>query len=248
MKRNVIVLGVLMASGAALGVGFLDPQSAPLVLELRGPLWAAVMAGGLGLREHMRAFGSVGEGRGGGTPQGRGFVRPLAAPASSAASEPVTLATLNTRLQFRGALLVQQSQQTIANAVETKLTWGALSLVYGITGIWSSVQPGRLTVPAGVTAVRIVGGVTWEAALATGRRNLAIFKNGARTNQDGTLPEVTATQAASTQTFCMNIVSPVLVVTPGDYFELAVLYADGGTSTRTAGLPNPTFFALEVVQ
>jgi hypothetical protein len=95
----------------------------------------------------------------------------------------------------------------------------------------TSVNPSRLTVPAGVTAVIIVGQIEWSAGLTTVDTWQGLFtirKNGS--GGQGTIDARPSVANAAGNIYTTTIISGPLVVAPGDYFELVA---------QGSGLANP---------
>ena len=106
------------------------------------------------------------------------------------------------------------------------------------TRFWSAGTPTRLTVPAGVTKVRLKGNIDWTFG-GSGYRHVWVHKNGSpffgmgRESDEGD---------AGVQ----SIGSAVVDVTLGDYFEL-IARQTSGTSKNVAA-DELTWFAIEVVE
>lgn len=151
--------------------------------------------------------------------------------------ETSTLDIANTR--FRGALIKKASDLTGQNMTTlTALTWD--TEVYDV-GNWFAIgNPTRLTVPAGVTKVRVSGQIALASITADMWVAMAVNKNNAVF--DGYARQVS--EVGST-TPGLNIHSAVVAVTAGDYFELKVqLETDTTVDITAAG----SWFAIEAVQ
>lgn len=90
----------------------------------------------------------------------------------------------------------------------------------------------RLTVPAGVTRVRVYGGLS--GASATGQFILTISKNGT---------ELASTENDTAGADNLSMALPALSVSPGDYFELLAF-----SSVNRNVTPDKTYFAIEAVE
>jgi len=114
------------------------------------------------------------------------------------------------------------------------------------SGIFSVGLPTRLTVPAGVSYVRLTAQVDIQSN-ATGQRIAWVRKNGADPGSND-WPYTSANAVGGSLQTVLNMVSPPLPVVPGDYFEL-VCYQNSG-SRLIAGLTgsNITFFSMDVLQ
>lgn len=118
------------------------------------------------------------------------------------------------------------------------VTWGATE--YDTDSFWSAGNPTRLTVPSGVSKVRLYAGARFAAA-AISYAFLNIDKNGASFLGGGAL-EMEA--MASGFTTRIAIASAPVEVSPGDYFEVQTR---AGASVNLLVDPQ-TYFAVEVLQ
>lgn len=130
------------------------------------------------------------------------------------------------------ALVTQASAQSIPDATTTALSWSTEVVDSG--GWFNPAQPTRFTVPAGVTAIRIVGAA--GTVSATGQLVVSVYKNG--TLAAGCPVQDTDTNGGDT----CSVASGILPVTAGDYFEL-MAYVDGARDTDTTRC----FFSIEMV-
>jgi len=143
---------------------------------------------------------------------------------------------------FRGALVYQTASQTGANyftGAPVAIPWDAES--YDTDSIHDNATNNtRLTVPAGVTKVRLVGGASISNSTSGNFHELSVYKNGSLSypGMAGHRSEVTVTGAG------VPISSPVLDVVAGDYFEMRLT-----SETDTAiDLNSPrTWFAMEII-
>lgn len=110
-------------------------------------------------------------------------------------------------------------------------------------GFWSSSQPNRFTVPAGVTKIRLSASVKVDSADTIENNQFTFGKNGVTQVTSGLgnmgIANVGYSNPGGT------LVSDVLDVVAGDYFEL--FYFSSGTWSANAdrGL---TWFAIELVE
>ncbi len=128
-------------------------------------------------------------------------------------------------LYFSGALVKKAADQTAANyTTDTAVTWDAEEYD---TGGWHDnvTNSERLTVPAGVTRVRVVGQVRLTSMTADEWVQLYIRKNGSAAYAG--IPYHMAEIGTSTP--ALQVVTPPLVVVAGDYFDL-VLAVEADTS------------------
>jgi hypothetical protein len=142
---------------------------------------------------------------------------------------------------LKGALVTKAADQTTADYTTlTAITWDSES--YDTDGFHESVtNPSRLTVPSGVTKVRLTGGVHITSITADMWARIVVTKNGAFANITG-LP---ALLVESGQTIAnINIASPPLTVATNDYFELTLQVETDTSITVEAGT---SWFAIEAV-
>lgn len=145
-----------------------------------------------------------------------------------------------------GALLrlTAASTQTIPDATPTAVTWD--SIQYDDLSFWSGGNPSRITIPAGVTRVRITGGIRWTAS-GTGERKLKVRSNGGTYEANSIWGSDDRPSDASGDA---TITSPILEVTAGQYFELIVEQNSGGgldIDASTAAGNHANFFCVEVI-
>ena len=139
-------------------------------------------------------------------------------------------------LPFKGAMVNLTGNEALAAATPEVLVWDAAEYDFG--GAWTDIggtNPERLTVPAGVTRVRLTANALF--ADATGQAIVRIMKNGADVLGGG------ANETETTGTEIVNVVSAILQVTPGDYFEMEV----EATNVRDVVFGTDTFFSIEAI-
>lgn len=118
------------------------------------------------------------------------------------------------------------------------LTWGQAN--WDKRKAWSASAPTRLTVPKGVSYVRLTGGLYWsESSLSQRALSLQILKDGSAVEGGGRVHLETAGDCV------MNVESGVLQVSEGEYFELVA--NNGGSEISANNLAN-TFFSMEFVK
>lgn len=139
---------------------------------------------------------------------------------------------------FKGALVKRSTgNQTISAGVYTAIQFAAEE--YDTDNFHDNATNNtRLTIPSGVSRVRVSGSVKHSGAPA-GTQITHIRKNGS--NFVGQ-PAIRLTNCDVDVT--MAITSPVVNVVAGDYFELFV-YAASGATIQTAA---ETYFGIEVVE
>lgn len=117
--------------------------------------------------------------------------------------------------------------------------------VYDTAGFWSGAAATRLTVPAGVSKVRLSGAAAFNSAAQSGSLSCSIWRNGAsEPNSMLNVLREGITGFSNNGTWAW---SPVLPVAPGDYFEMRV-HRSGMASVSDLDHDGATFFALEVVE
>lgn len=131
-----------------------------------------------------------------------------------------------------GALVKLSSNETLVNSTDLEIPWDVAE--YDDASFWEGVtNPERLTVPVGVTKVKLAGSGYFEGN-STGRRVLKVIKGGS----DFVGMPITSITPSTANPMYINLASPVLEVTAGNYFELRA-YQDSGSSL--------TFYADETV-
>ena len=141
----------------------------------------------------------------------------------------------------RGALVHLESDPLVSTMVETDVAWEVAS--YDSDACWSAADPTKLTVPADISKVYVVGQSQWEP-WPIGHRRLRILRNGMPV---AGIPAATLNSYSPyiTDDHVLNIVSAPLDVVPGDYFTMEV-YQDVGTDWPLVGSVE-TWFALVLV-
>lgn len=141
---------------------------------------------------------------------------------------------------FRGALVTKNAgHQWVGHAVTTTVDWG--NAVYDTDNIKVG---NRLVVQPGMSKVRVMCSLVWNGGgLVQGTlRQVVVKKNGQFFPGDpvGNVPAVWGT------TTDIQVSSPVLKVSPGDYFECEAYHLNGSAIELLQS--TGTFFAMEVVQ
>jgi hypothetical protein len=145
---------------------------------------------------------------------------------------------------FRGALVRKAADQTTLNATGAgvALTWDSETGGYDTDTIHdNSTEPTRLTVPTGVTRVRLSAQVYWLLTTADTFKLLQLEKNGsfAYVGSASSGTEIGASSGSG------QIHSPVLTVTAGDYFEIR-LFEESDTSITIES--DNSWFAMEIIE
>lgn len=76
---------------------------------------------------------------------------------------------------FRGALVRITADEPVADSTDVAIPWD--DTVYDTDSFWSAGTPTRLTVPAGVTKVRLKDDIDWTFG-GSGYRHVWVHKNG----------------------------------------------------------------------
>ncbi|WP_337875605.1 hypothetical protein [Elioraea sp.] len=141
-------------------------------------------------------------------------------------------------LPFRGALLRRTANYTVSTTgAYVAIPWQ--SAVYDTDAFWNAGQATRLTVPTGVTKVRLAGNIEWQTSPTS--QLVEVRKNGVSVVGGGSF----IVRGDSGYTNQMrNVVSAVIPVVAGDWFDLAVYI---GTAGELRSLER-TWFAIEVVE
>jgi hypothetical protein len=137
---------------------------------------------------------------------------------------------------FKGALLAQTTATTSISPVNTYVNITFDTTVYDTAGGSFTGTSNRLTIPAGVSYVRLLGSIL--GASATDQFIARIVKNGSPTVYS------TINDTDTTGGDGVSALTPVLAVVEGDYFQLQAFSAV--VRSTTAGVS--TWFSIEVVQ
>lgn len=145
------------------------------------------------------------------------------------------------RQVLRGALVRKASDQTGANySAGAQIAWDQET--YDTDSIHDNVTNNtRLTVPSGVSYVRLVGTIALANVAVDTYVIAGILKNGSST-YDGFAGQTVEIGTATTPR--VNLSTPPLAVTAGDYFELRLTAEDTSvdiTATQSS-------FAMEIIE
>jgi hypothetical protein len=120
--------------------------------------------------------------------------------------------------------------------LDVAIPWDAV--VYDTDAFWSAGNPTRLTVPSGVSKVRLKGNIDWTFG-GSGHRHIWMHRSGG-------LFFGTAKESDEGDAGVQSIGCAVVDVTPSDYFELVARQTSG--ATKSAAADELTWFAIEVVE
>lgn len=153
---------------------------------------------------------------------------------------------------FRGALIYKTGSQSILIISEgdpVEVTFAAAR--YDTSSIWSGGSPNRLTVPSGVTRVKIKGNILFNVTQATTRATLVIYKNGNPTLGPGgsgaqfAMAQSYGDTGAGTTIAGLMVESPPIVCVATDYFTLENTFNGmNGTISLTVG----SWLSMEVIE
>lgn len=143
---------------------------------------------------------------------------------------------------FRGALVYRSSNQSIPNNVNTAMTFD--SEEYDTDDIHSTVtNTDRLTVPTGVTKVKLSGLVRWDNNVV-GYRAAQITKGSSIFVGYGA--DFRNTVTAGTTVTTNNPFTSVVNTSGGDFFRLNVIQTSGGALDAQGA--NNSWFAMEIIE
>lgn len=136
------------------------------------------------------------------------------------------LILLNPKFKHRGCLAyASTASQPCASDAYVKMSYDAES--YDTDAIHdNAVNPTRLTVPAGVTKIKLWASGNFISN-STGRRTILFYKNNVDFRSPG--GTIVTDQANTSVVHYVRISTPVIAVVAGDYFE-AVVYQNSGAS------------------
>lgn len=145
---------------------------------------------------------------------------------------------------WRGCRVYRTTDQT-AVASGATISWEAEAI--DTDAIWTLGVPTRLTVPVGVTKIRLRWGVAYEAMATAGSLSSTLTKNGAAM----AVPDHYARSyyRSGATGFTNNAVqgnSSTLTVVGGDYFQLLTSFSMAGQDQVLANIG--TFFEMEIVE
>jgi hypothetical protein len=146
---------------------------------------------------------------------------------------------------FRGALAYKTAAQSISNSTWTTVTFDAED--YDTSSIYTSGSPTRMTVPTGVTRIRLAAQISMQN-IASGECRLNIKKNGVTFSTDSFVGGAHGTVAIATPH--VNVTTPVITVSPTDYFEVECWQSSGSAKNIASNAKNGkiTWFTMEIIE
>ena len=145
----------------------------------------------------------------------------------------------------RGALVYKTSAQTLTQNADNLITYD--SEEYDPDGFHStSTNTGRLTIPPnlGIKKIRLMANCRVYFTALNNSYAIKFLKNGSTFigQPAQTVPP------PSTYNIPCNIVSPVIDVIDGDYFEVWIYIGSGGVVTEKNDSNNQSWFSIEVIE
>lgn len=149
--------------------------------------------------------------------------------------------------QMRGALVTKAATQVGANFTAGSPVYGAYvswdTVTYDTDKIFNAATPTRLTVPAGITRVRVSACASVDNVTASDWFYLVIDKNKTAAGASSYTGEPQQAATLSNVNVRLSASSAIIPVTPGDYFELR-LYNATDTSVDVS---SQSWFAMELL-
>lgn len=145
----------------------------------------------------------------------------------------------NKSLEGRKCKLTLSADVTIADATATTVSWTTAGDEIG--GCWAGGSPTLLTVPAGVSRIRLTASTGWVNNAAGSRRFMVQTGAGAQANG---YPRDDRAAAGNFNTTAMGA-SDVFDVTPGDQFRMQVEQTSGGNLDLRS---NTSFLTMEIIE
>ena len=144
---------------------------------------------------------------------------------------------------FKGCLVTFSSDFTLATSTNDELTFNTEA--YDTDSIHDNATNNtRLTVPTGITRIKLKAFVEWEANSNTsGTRITQILRNGT-TIWTGTVIEH-ENNPPSLKAVYHNLITPVITVIATDYFEIRIWQDSGVNFTINS---TTTWFAMEIIE
>lgn len=142
------------------------------------------------------------------------------------------------------ALAYRSTAQSIPDSTATAVIFESTSM--NDCSMWAGGSPTRLTVPAGVTRVRVTGNSRLASISTTDKLvRLFIYKNGAAY---AGIPYAAVATNAGTFAYPLNVASGIISVTGGDYFELMIQQNTGGAINTNTDVNYANWMTLEIIE
>ena len=173
---------------------------------------------------------------------GAGTVESVVAGAGITVDNTDPTAPVVSAISFRGARVKMSAGQSIPTSTAPYTPIGFDQEDYDTSSLHStSSNNSRLTVPAGVTKVKVTAQANFQAN-GTGYRILAIYKNGADLSPR---VEIMQTAPIAGTSVTVNVATGVVPVVAGDYFEAVVYQSSGGALNIQSGA---TWATMEIIE
>lgn len=146
---------------------------------------------------------------------------------------------------FRGCLVGKTTTQTIANSTTVIVTFD--TEIYDTDGFHDNVtNNSRITIPtnSGISKVQLIANSRLSLPAASADNSLKIRKNG--TSIPGFPGSGFPVYASGIM--LTNVVSPVISVVAGDYFEFSIFQISGSSATEASGTTDQSWFFLKVIE
>ncbi|MBB6214950.1 hypothetical protein HNQ80_001035 [Anaerosolibacter carboniphilus] len=143
-------------------------------------------------------------------------------------------------MKHKGARVKLSSNQSIPNDTLTILSFASEG--YDTNDFWNIYSPTKLVIPQGVSKIRVSACVVWATSTA-GYRLLRVLKNGV--SFEG-MPYSQFGPSTDVGDVRQNVVSSIVDVVAGDYFEVQVRQRSGGALNVLSD--SATWFSLEVTE
>jgi len=138
----------------------------------------------------------------------------------------------------RGAVVKLNANESIPNNTVTIIDWDAAEIDTNASFMLGN--PSRLTVPTGVSQVRVFSNIKW-ATDSVGDRVIEVLKNGVAAAAIG----LGSDRRTATVQADASISSSTLNVVAGDFFEIRVFQTSGGALDVVTG--GNTWFEMEII-
>jgi hypothetical protein len=161
------------------------------------------------------------------------------------ANEAELQRALSNLIEFRGAKAKMTADDTTQNVSGGDTAVSFDSAVFDTDSFWSAGAPTRLTIPATVTYVELVG----QVSVASSTGDTGFYTGIFHRNSAGTLlrnfgPRLIETGGAAKQ---LQAVTGPVAVTAGDYFELTVREETDASVTIDGDGTGETYLAIKVI-
>ena len=145
---------------------------------------------------------------------------------------------------YRGAVAYRADGLSIAASTFTVITCTGESIDTDSIHSVASNQS-RMTVPSGVTKVRLIGQIGWPDTGADTNRDVRFYKNGAAfPSPDAIGRKTRTTETGTTDDGYDTVISPAVSCAAGDYFELVARHTH---SVAISAYADQTWFEMQIL-